>query len=313
MRRIVRNLLRRLPGILLVAALLFWYFTRPVALPPEIAERIDAQAGNAARGERLFAMGGCASCHAAPGAEGAARLKLAGGRRFSTPFGTFVAPNISPDPVAGIGAWRASDLVNAMKLGTSPTGTHYYPAFPWTSYTRAKIDDMVDLFAYLKTLPPVAAAPPGHDVPFPFSWRRPIGLWKRLFVRDGWVVPNEALSEEGRRGRAIVEGLGHCGECHTPRGRLGQPLYDRWLSGAPNPTGRGRIPNITPAALKWSKADIVAYLRTGFTPDFDTVGGDMAEVVENLSKLPEADLQAIATYLKEIPPIRSAEGTAGQR
>ncbi len=306
MRRIARHLLRRLPSVLLVAALLFWYFTRPVALPPGIADRIDAVAGDAARGERLFAMGGCAACHAAPGAEGKARLELSGGRRFTTPFGTFVAPNISPDPVAGIGAWRASDLVNAMKFGTSPTGTHYYPAFPWTSYTRVAIDDMADLFAYLKTLPPVPAAAPDHEVPFPFSWRRPIGLWKRLFVRDGWVVPDEALSEEGRRGRAIVEGLGHCGECHTPRGRLGQPLYDRWLAGAPNPTGRGRIPNITPAALKWSKADIVAYLRTGFTPDFDTVGGDMAEVVENLSKLPETDLAAIAAYLKEIPPIPDA-------
>lgn len=308
MKGLFKSTLRKLPSILLVGALLFWFFTRPVALPPEIAAEIDARAGDAGRGERIFNMGGCASCHAAPGAEGEERLKLAGGRRFATPFGTFVAPNISPDPTHGIGSWRASDLVNAMKFGTSPDGRHYYPAFPWTSYTRAEIADMVDLLAYLATLPPVASDPGDHEVPFPFNWRRPLGLWKRLFVKDGWIVPDERLSEEGLRGREIVEGLGHCGECHTPRGMFGQPDYSRWLAGAPNPTGKGRIPNITPAALDWTREDIVNYLRTGFTPEFDTVGGEMAEVVANFARLPEADARAVAAYLKEIPPIPPDKG-----
>ncbi len=284
----------------LAAALAFWALSRPARLPPGATAGL---AGDPERGARIFAMGGCAACHAAPGAEGEARLRLGGGRRFVTPFGTFVAPNISPDPEHGIGRWSVADLADALLLGTSPDGRHYYPALPWTSYARARPAEVADLHAYLMTLPPVASTPPGHELGFPFSIRRGIGLWKRLFLRREWVIPDAGLSAEARRGREIVEGWGHCGECHTPRGAFGQPLYDRWLGGAPNPVGKGRIPNLTPAALDWSAEDIVLYLKTGLTPDYDSVGGEMAEVVTNLSTLPEADLRAIAAYLKALPPV----------
>ena len=276
-----------------------WYLTLPMRLPPGVmAER----AADAARGEAVFLAAGCASCHAAPGAEGAARLILSGGQRFPSDFGTFVAPNISPHPEAGIGGWSLPDFADAVMRGVSPEGRHYYPAFPYGAYGRADPQDIADLWAYLMTLPPDATPSQPHEVGFPFSVRRGLGLWKRLFLRPGWVVEGP-LSPEATRGRYLAEALGHCGECHTPRGLLGQLQTGLWLSGAPNPTGEGRIPDITPAGLDWSDADLVGYFQTGFTPDFDSAGGHMAEVIGNLSQLPERDIAAIAAYLKAVPPI----------
>ena len=137
---------------------------------------------------------------------------------------------------------------------------------------------------------------------FPFSIRRGIGLWKQVFLTEAWVV-NGDLTDQQARGRYLVEALAHCGECHTPRGTLGGPDEARWLGGAPNPTGQGRIPNITPGALDWSEVEIADYLATGFTPDFDSAGGSMVEVIENLSRLDQADLDAIAAYLKIVPEV----------
>ncbi len=239
----------------------------------------------------------------APG--GGARTLLAGGQRFVTDFGTFVAPNISSDPEAGIGGWSDSDLADAVMRGVSPEGEHYYPAFPWTSYRALTAQDMADLIAHLRTLPadPTASAP--HEVGFPLSIRRGIGLWKRLFLREGWVLA-EAATPEIARGRYLVEGPGHCAECHTPRNVLGGPERDRWLAGGPNPEGEGRIPGLTPATLDWSAAQVAEYLRSGFTPDFDSAGGAMAEVVANTALLPDADRAAIAAYLGALPPVAPA-------
>jgi mono/diheme cytochrome c family protein len=295
--------MRRLIAFVVVAAALFggagWFLTAPVRVP-EAA--LAGFSGDAARGEAVFWAGGCASCHAAEGAEGAARLVLSGGRRFASGFGTFVAPNISPDPAAGIGGWSLADFATAMIEGVSPEGAHYYPAFPYAAYTRAAPQDIADLWAFLGTLPPDATPSAPHEVGFPFSIRRAVGLWKLMFLSDAWVLA-EAPSAEVERGRYLAEALGHCGECHTPRGALGGLDTARWLGGAPNPTGRGTIPNITPGGLGWSEADIAAYLKTGFTPDFDSAGGHMAEVVENLASLPDADLTALAAYLKAVPPV----------
>ncbi len=285
----------------------FWWLTRPVTAPPHVAAALAGLDSNPQRGALVFHASGCASCHAAPGATGEARLVLAGGRRFPSPFGSFVAPNISPHPEHGIGSWSLTDLYNALKHGTTPDGTHHYPAFPYTTYQRIRLQDVADLYAFLQTLPPSDAASLPHDLPFPFSFRRGIGLWKRLYLRPGWVV-NGSLSHEEARGRYLVEALGHCGECHTPRDSLGGLDTARWLAGAPNPAGKGRIPNITPAVLDWSQADIAYYLETGFTPDYDSAGGEMAEVVENLSHLPKSDLMAIAAYLKRVPPMPDPPG-----
>ncbi|MDJ0824346.1 MAG: cytochrome c [Rhodobacter sp.] len=295
----MRRALSVLAALAVVGAAAFWWITRPVVAGPEVLAGI---APDLERGALVFHAGGCASCHSAPKAEGAAKLVLAGGRAFASPFGTFYAPNISPDPDHGIGGWTALQLYNAMIHGVSPDGRHYFPAFPYTSYARARPEDIVALHAYLATLPVDATAKRAHDVAFPFSIRRNLGGWKWLFARDGWVVAGD-LTEEEQRGRYLSEALGHCGECHTPRNALGGPDFGRWLAGAPNPTGTGKIPNITPAKLDWSTADLVEYFTSGFTPEFDTVGGHMVDVVENLAQLPREDRAAIAAYLKRVAPV----------
>jgi len=255
--------------------------------------------GDLTRGEQVFNIGGCASCHMEKGAKGEARLLLGGGQAFNTPFGTFYAPNISPSE-ARIAGWNALNLANALLRGTSPEGTHYYPAFPYASYTRITPQDVADLKVFLDTLPPVARANTPHDLPFPFNIRRSNGFWKLLFLNDDPVIASDEP-----RGQYLVEGLGHCAECHTPRNALGGLERANWLSGAPNPEGKGRIPNLTPAGpLKdWSVEDIAYYLESGFTPEFDSVGSTMVEVVENLSRATPEDRLAIARYLKALPPV----------
>nr|WP_104070278.1 cytochrome c [Albidovulum inexpectatum] len=265
----------------------------------------DAMAGltgDPVRGEQVFWAAGCAGCHADFDAKGDEKLILRGGQRFASPFGTFVAPNISPHPQAGIGSWSALDLANAMKRGVSPEGEHYYPAFPYASYARADLQDIADLHAFLMTLPPDPTPSQPHEVGFPFNIRAALGGWKLLFLTDDWVVTGD-LTEQEARGRYLVEALGHCGECHTPRNALGGMQLNLWLAGAPSPDGKGRIPNITPGALDWSQADIVEYLTSGFTPDYDSAGGHMALVVQNTAHLPESDRAAIAAYLKRVPPV----------
>jgi mono/diheme cytochrome c family protein len=275
---------------------------RPVA-----AERLDAIAsleGDAAAGETLFWAGGCASCHAAPDAEGEAKLLLSGGVRLASDFGTFIAPNISPDPDTGIGNWTIADFTNAMLAGVSPKGEHYYPAFPYTSYTRMTDQDIADLFAFLNTLPPSDVASLPHQIGFPFNIRRSLGGWKFLFFTDQPRVTLGGPDTEIARGQYLVEGPGHCGECHTPRNLIGGFVSDAWLSGAQNPDGEGVIPNITPGSKSigdWSKSDIAYYLESGFTPDFDSAGGSMVDVQENMAKLTSGDREAIAAYLKALP------------
>ena len=166
-----------------------------------------------------------------------------------------------------------------------------------------EVQDAVDLAAYLKTLPAIETPSQPHDLPLPVRWRRPLGGWKFLFMRDDWVL-QEVPDAQVERGRYLSEALAHCGECHTPRNPLGGPDLARWMAGAPIPgSERGRFPNITPGALDWSEAEIVEYLTSGFTPEFDTAGGHMVEVVENMARLPEADRAAIAAYLKALPAV----------
>jgi len=170
------------------------------------------------------------------------------------------------------------------------------------AYAHAAPQDIADLKAFLDTLPASDAPSRDHEVGFPFSIRRMLGGWKFLFADDAWVLDGE-LSDQLARGRYLVEALGHCGECHTPRNALGGLERDRWLSGAENPSGQGRIPNITPAALDWSEAEIAEYLNSGFTPEFDSAGGEMVAVIESIAHLSDADRQAIAAYLKQVPAV----------
>ena len=289
-----------------------WLLSAPTKL--SATEAASLIPGDAERGELVFWAGGCASCHAAKGAEGEEKLKLGGGLRLKTPFGTFVAPNISQSAEDGIGSWSLADFANAMTHGTSPDGQNYYPAFPYTSYARMSGEDLGDLHAFLKTLPAVEGKAPPHELGFPFNIRRGLGLWKRLFLDPAPVIAEPAGAEETdpalwQRGRYLVEGPGHCGECHTARDLAGGLVLADWLGGAPSPTGEGTIPNITPGASgfgDWSAADIAYYLESGFTPDYDSVGGEMVPVQENMARLPASDREAIAAYLKAVPPVTAS-------
>ncbi|TGQ46819.1 MULTISPECIES: cytochrome c [unclassified Mesorhizobium] len=302
------RLLKKLVGAALVlggvGAVAGWFLSAPVGLDAETLAQLGP--GDAARGKRIFSAGGCTSCHAKPGSKGDARLELAGGLELKTPFGTFVPPNISQDAKDGIGAWTVEDLANAMLKGVSPAGEHFYPAFPYTSYAHMKPADIADLYAFLKTLPAVAGKAPGHKLGFPFNIRRGIGLWKRLYLSSEPVIAfPDGTPDPVTAGRYLVEGPGHCGECHTPRAFTGGTKKSEWLAGAAATEGKGIVPNITPGEgglSDWSQADIANYLETGFTPDFDTVGGAMVDVQRNMAELAADDRAAIAAYLKAIPP-----------
>ncbi|MBT0956954.1 cytochrome c [Alphaproteobacteria bacterium KMM 3653] len=284
-------------GAAVLGAAVYWGVTRPAGLDPAFA----GVTGDAEAGALSFAAGGCASCHSAPGATGEAKLVLAGGKAFASPFGTFYAPNISPSE-AGIGGWSSQDLALAMTEGVSPGGQHYFPAFPYTSYQKASPQDVAGIYAYVMTLPADATPSKAHEVGFPYNIRRNMGGWKFLFGGGDWAVGGE-LTEAQERGRYLVEGLAHCGECHTPRNALGGLQRGQWLGGAANPSGEGRIPNITPGGLDWSEGDIAEYLSSGFTPEFDTAGGEMVDVIENIAQLSDADRTAIAAYLKVVPSV----------
>jgi mono/diheme cytochrome c family protein len=270
--------------------------------PPQRWSASAAYTPNAVNGETIFNAGGCSSCHAVPNQPD--RLKLGGGVAIASPFGTFYAPNISPDPDDGIGRWSEADFVNAVRKGISPEGTHYFPAFPYTSYAHATVPDVRDLFAFLKTLPPVKGKVRDHDVPFPFNIRRNVGIWKLLFFDDRLIVPDQSRPPSWNRGAYFVNSFGHCAECHTPRNFLGGIIASQRFAGAPNPEGEGWVPNITQKGIgDWSKTDISDFLENGVTPDGDSAGGSMVRVIKNTSQLKPADRAAIAEYVKSMPPV----------
>lgn len=280
------------------ALILYWRLTAPVALALPAASR----APDVANGQQVFNAGGCSSCHAVPNQPD--RLRLGGGLPIGSPFGTFYAPNISPDAGDGIGRWSEADFVNAVMKGVSPDGAHYFPAFPYTSYRRAKVDDVRDLFAYLKTLPAVSGRARDHDVPFPFNIRRNVGIWKRLFMDGGPLVPDPARTPQWNRGAYLVNGLGHCAECHSPRNVLGGIIAAQRFAGGPNPAGEGWVPNITQKGIgAWSEKEIADFLETGEMPEGDSASGAMRPVIKNLAQLTAEDRAAMATYLKSLPPV----------
>jgi len=291
----------------IAGVIVFYLLTMPRTVP---ASELPAHTPDLANGEYMFTAGGCAECHAVP----VSKCKdpktkdnhvLAGGRCIKTPFGVFNVPNISPDKETGIGNWGTLDFVNAMNRGIAPGGEHLYPAFPYTSYQRMTYEDLIDLKAYLDTLPAVKNEVPPHELTFPYNIRRGLGLWQLLYVNGKTFKPDPKRSAELNRGAYLVEGSGHCGECHSPRNFLGGVIRSEAFAGARNPEGRGRIPNITPShdgIGDWSADDIAYMLETGNTPDFDVVGGLMAPVQENMAKLKPEDRTAIATFLKSLPP-----------
>jgi mono/diheme cytochrome c family protein len=284
-----------------VAAAAFWLITMPAAVS---ADALAPHAPALENGKIMFHAGGCASCHATPNQED--KTTLGGGRALKSPFGTFFVPNISPDRDDGIGGWSEANFVTAMWKGTSPTGFHYYPAFPYTSYQHMRMDDVRDLFAYLKTLPPVRGKARDHELPVYLKIRRLLGGWKFLFLDGQPFQPDPAQSAQWNRGAYLVNGPGHCAECHSPRNLLGAIIESQRFAGGPDPEGgNGWVPNITQAGIgDYSQRDIERILESGDMPDGDSVGGAMTAVVDNTSKLAPEDRAAIAAYVKSLPPVQ---------
>jgi mono/diheme cytochrome c family protein len=275
-----------------------WLLTIPATVP---ASALGPHTADLANGREMFVAGGCSSCHAVPKQDDP--TKLGGGLALRSPFGTFYVPNISPDAKDGIGAWTEAQFVTALTKGTGARGEHLYPAFPYTSYQHMKLDDVRDLFAYLRTLPAVSGRVRDHALPFPFSIRRLVGMWKLLFLDGRPFVPDATRSAQWNRGAYLVNAVAHCAECHSPRNALGAIVENRRYAGGPAPDGQGGVPNIPATKLKsWSVQDLAFMLEDGQTPDADRVGGSMTEVVRNTAQLTKDDRLAIADYIKSLPP-----------
>ena len=278
-----------------------WLLTLPAVVP---AAALPPYTPNLANGRTMFAIGGCASCHAVPNKnpDKVDRTRLGGGLALNSPFGTFYVPNISPDPKDGIGGWSEANFVTALWKGTSEHGANLYPAFPYTSYQHMQLNDVRDLFAYLKTLPPVPGKVRRHDLKFPFNERHLLGGWKLLFLHGGPYVPDPSKSAQWNRGAYLVNGPGHCAECHSPRNMLGGIIDSERFAGGLTPDGAGWVPNITPVGLQhgdeiWSEKDIASFLGDGMTPSGDFAGSTMAEVIRSTSLLGADDRAAIAAYI----------------
>ena len=303
-------MLRKFLVLAVIAALVgfgvFWVVTVPATVP---ASALAPHAPDLANGKTVFFAGGCASCHATPDQDD--KTKLGGGFALKSPFGTFYAPNISPDPNVGIGRWSEADFVTAMVKGTSADGQHLYPAFPYASYQRMDFKDLRDLFAYLKTLPSLPTVSRPHDLPFPFNIRRTLGGWKFLFLDGEPFKPDPGKDAVWNRGAYLVNGPNHCAECHSPRNLLGGIIQSQRFAGGPDPSGEGWVPNITQKGLSsWSVEQIEKLLETGDMPDGDSIGGEMGKVVANTKQLSAADRKAIATYIKSLPPVEGPKQPA---
>jgi mono/diheme cytochrome c family protein len=277
----------------------YMFVTQPQVVPNSA---LGPHQPNLENGRTMFLAGNCGSCHASPDQEDATRL--GGGLALKSPFGTFYPPNISPHMEDGIGGWTEAQFVTALVKGTSPDRWHYYPVLPYTSFQRMAFDDIRDLFAYIKTLAPVAGVVEENDLPIHYKIRRNIGIWKLLYLDGETFKPDPTKSAQWNRGAYLVNGPAHCAECHSPRNFLGGIKRGQRFAGGPDFEGDGWVPNITQKGLSdWSEKDIAAMLETGDLPDGDRIGGAMVKVVRNTAQLSAADRAAIALYVKSLPPV----------
>ncbi|HEY9080968.1 c-type cytochrome [Magnetovibrio sp.] len=253
-----------------------------------------------AKGEYIFNLAGCEGCHTDKKNNGP---RLAGGRAFKTDYGTFFSPNITPDPNTGIGKWTFDDFKRALREGIAPDGSHYFPAFPYTSYTHMTDDDIAALWAYMQAQPATNHVNTAHDLKAPFGWRWLMVFWNALYLDPG-------PKSDWDRGRYVTEALSHCHECHTPRNLLGGYQNDKAFAGTiSNPEGI-TVPNITPdpdtGIGKWSEGDLKMLFTTGMLPDGDFVGGVMSESISHsTSKMTAQDRQALIRHLQSLPPVHN--------
>jgi mono/diheme cytochrome c family protein len=302
-RNKVTPLRRALLAALVVCAAILVWLLLPSRAPVDIPQGLSsANAGMVERGAYLVRAAGCVSCHWNKKGGG---KPFAGGLALKTPFGTFVSPNITPDADTGIGRWSDEDFVRALTHGEGRNGEQLYPVFPYTAYARMTIEDALAIKTYLASLEPIAAARRDSKISFPFSWRALLKGWKLLFFAGALPLANDTSRDATwNRGHYLVEALGHCGECHTPRGTFGQRSNDKNLQGnAQGPDG-WKVPALVgpkSELAQWSVEEIVAYLKSGDKPDFDSAQGPMAEVIEDsTTHLTDDDRRAIALYLKSL-------------
>lgn len=292
---------RNISGLALLAALglaAFWVVTIPRPIP---AEAIPAHVGDVANGKLLFNAGGCHSCHLPTKESGLDLESVAGGAPLKTPVGVLYPPNITPDAETGIGKWSDADFVNAMQKGLSEEGEHLIPAFPYTSYAHMKVEDVLDIKAYLMSLAPIKNEVPDHDVLALPLVRRGLGAWKLLGLDESKTEPDPAQSESWNRGRYLVNGPGHCNECHTPRTLFMTSDMSKYLAGGPHPEGEGKVPSLHDLVGRGKykdAADLTLAFQNGELMGYSRLAsGGMGKVQTNLSKLPEADVKAIADYI----------------
>ena len=252
------------------------------------------------RGAYVAKIAGCVGCHTDT-QDGA--TSFAGGRALETPFGVFYGPNITSHKETGLGAWSEADFKRALRKGERPDGAHYFPAFPYASFTSMSDADIADLWAFIRALPPANKVNKEHELKFPFGWRFLVTFWKWMFFNPSLQTTLTQSTPEVQRGAYIVRALAHCGECHTPRNFLGGTKSDKSFAGAKLP--EGWVPNLTPTRLKkWSDTDLGSYLQTGVTPEGDMAADTMNEVITNTtSKLTPADLAAVIAYLRTLPAL----------
>lgn len=283
-------------------AALLLVLTVVLAAPAAVRAADPASSDPVQRGEYVFNAAGCLGCHTDEKGGGA---PLAGGRPLKTPFGTFYSPNITPDPQHGIGRWTDAEFARALRSGHGKEGEPLFPAFPYAAYTRMSDRDIADLKAYLFSRPASPAASKPHDLQAPFGWRFLLPVWQALYLDEGALKDDPSKPVEWNRGRYLVEALGHCGECHSPRTWMGGIESSQALAGNPKGPEGDKIPSLRPGPKglgDWSVGDIETALESGMLPDGDFLGASMAEVVRNsTSKLTAADRRAIAVYLKALP------------
>lgn len=296
---------RNLAALALIAASGLLAFFEATRTRPLSATDIPVHTANLENGKLLYNIGGCISCHApGPDLKDVTADVPAGGKPLKTPIGILYPPNLTPDPETGLGNWTETDFVNAMQKGISPAGQHLIPAFPYTSYAHMKITDVLDIKAYLATLAPVKNPSKPHDILLSGVVRRGLGLWKYLAFDETPWAPDPTMSESWNRGSYLVNGPGHCNECHTPRTIFMASDNSKKFMGGPHPEGKGTVPSIRSLIERGrykDVADLVLAFQNGEELGYSNMSsGRMGDVQSNISKLPEADVKAIADYVTSL-------------